>query len=104
MFSSNHEITRIESTNEERQRLVQQQHTDSMHFISDLRRRTNRMAATEPACYTLINASHDLEPLSEMQLREDLEKGNDKVCGRWLLDHHILRFSCFLRVSSFVFR
>ena len=38
------------------------------------------MTVAEQPCYTLINASQDSEPLSEMQLREDLEKGNDKVC------------------------
>ena len=37
------------------------------------------MTVAEQPCYTLINASQDTEPLSEMQLREDLEKGNDKV-------------------------
>ena len=38
------------------------------------------MTVAEQPCYTLINTSQDLEPPSEMQLREDLEKGNDKVC------------------------
>jgi hypothetical protein len=38
------------------------------------------MTVAEQPCYTLINSSQDLEPPSEMQLREDLEKGNDKVC------------------------
>ena len=37
------------------------------------------MTVAEPPCYTLINASQDSEPLSEMQLREDLEKGSDKA-------------------------
>lgn len=37
------------------------------------------MAVAEQPCYTLINSSQDVEPPSEMQLREDLEKGNDKV-------------------------
>ena len=38
-----------------------------------------KMTVAEQPCYTLINTSQDLEPPSEMQLREDLEKGNDKV-------------------------
>ena len=38
------------------------------------------MSVTEQPCYTLINTSQDLESTSEMQLREELEKGNDKVC------------------------
>jgi coatomer subunit beta len=37
------------------------------------------MTVAEQPCYTLINTSQDLEPPSEMQLREDLEKGNEKV-------------------------
>jgi len=37
------------------------------------------MTVAEQPCYTLINASQDVEPLSEMQLREDLEKGNEKT-------------------------
>ena len=37
------------------------------------------MTVAEPPCYTLINTGQDAEPPSEMQLREDLEKGNDKV-------------------------
>ncbi|CAF3448683.1 unnamed protein product [Rotaria sp. Silwood1] len=37
------------------------------------------MSIAEQPCYTLINTSQDLEPPSEMQLREDLEKGNDKA-------------------------
>lgn len=37
------------------------------------------MTVAEPPCYTLINTSQDLEPAGEMQLREDLEKGNDRV-------------------------
>lgn len=40
------------------------------------------MTVAEQPCYTLINTSQDLEPPSEMQLREDLEKGNDKVRSR----------------------
>jgi hypothetical protein len=39
------------------------------------------MTVAEQPCYTLINTSQDLEPPTEMQLREDLEKGNDKVCS-----------------------
>ena len=38
------------------------------------------MTVAEQPCYTLINTGQDLEPATEMQLREDLEKGNDKVC------------------------
>ena len=37
------------------------------------------MTVAEQPCYTLINTGQDLEPVTEMQLREDLEKGNDKV-------------------------
>jgi hypothetical protein len=37
------------------------------------------MTVGEPPCYTLINTGQDAEPPSEMQLREDLEKGNEKV-------------------------
>lgn len=37
------------------------------------------MSVAEQPCYTLINTSQDLEPPTEMQLREDLEKGNDKT-------------------------
>ena len=44
-------------------------------FVLDI-----KMTVAEQPCYTLINTSQDLEPPSEMQLREDLEKGNDKVC------------------------
>ena len=38
-----------------------------------------KMTVAEQPCYTLINTSQDLESPTEMQLREDLEKGNDKV-------------------------
>lgn len=48
------------------------------------------MSLAEQPCYTLINTSQDLEPPTEMQLREDLEKGNDKVC----------LYKCFLKLSS----
>lgn len=44
------------------------------------------MTVAEQPCYTLINTSQDLEAPSEMQLREDLEKGNDKVSLHKLLD------------------
>ena len=37
------------------------------------------MTVGEQACYTLINAPQDAEPPSEIQLREDLEKGNEKA-------------------------
>ena len=37
------------------------------------------MAASDQACYTLINVQNDLEPPSEMQLRNDLEKGDTKT-------------------------
>jgi hypothetical protein len=43
------------------------------------RYKKRKMTVAEQPCYTLINTSQDLEPPSEMQLREDLEKGNDKV-------------------------
>lgn len=38
-----------------------------------------KMTVGEQPCYTLINSSQDAEPPTEIQLREDLEKGNDKV-------------------------
>ncbi len=34
----------------------------------------------EQPCYTLINLPQDAEQPSEMKLREDLEKGDNKVC------------------------
>ncbi len=46
------------------------------------------MTVAEQPCYTLINTSQDLEPPSEMQLREDLEKGNDKVSLEILFCFH----------------
>jgi hypothetical protein len=53
----------------------------AISVFSDIRTpKTEKMTVSEPPCYTLINSSQDLEPPSEMQLREDLEKGNDKVC------------------------
>lgn len=39
------------------------------------------MTVAEPPCYTLINTGQDGEPPTEQQLREDLEKGTDKVSG-----------------------
>lgn len=33
----------------------------------------------EQPCYTLVNLSQDLEQPSEMKLREDLEKGDNRV-------------------------
>jgi len=33
----------------------------------------------EQPCYTLINSLQDAEQPSEMKLREDLEKGDNKV-------------------------
>ena len=33
----------------------------------------------EQPCYTLINLSQDFEQPSEMKLREDLEKGDNRV-------------------------
>ena len=33
----------------------------------------------EQPCYTLINLSQDAEQPTEMKLREDLEKGDNKV-------------------------
>ncbi len=33
----------------------------------------------EQPCYTLINLPQDVEQPSEMKLREDLEKGDNKV-------------------------
>ena len=37
------------------------------------------MASTELPCYTLIHAPTDGEQPNEMKLREDLEKGDNKV-------------------------
>ncbi|XP_026470086.1 coatomer subunit beta [Ctenocephalides felis] len=37
------------------------------------------MAGTEQPCYTLINVLTDSEPFNEMQLKQDLEKGDIKV-------------------------
>ncbi|CAF0985403.1 unnamed protein product [Didymodactylos carnosus] len=39
----------------------------------------SKMTVVEQPCYTLINTGQDLEPPSEMDLRVDLEKGNDKT-------------------------
>lgn len=40
-------------------------------------RRTKKMSAiTEQPCYTLINIPTDTEPLNELQLKQDLEKGS----------------------------
>lgn len=33
----------------------------------------------EQPCYTLVNLSQDMEQPSEMKLREDLEKGDNRV-------------------------
>ena len=37
------------------------------------------MVLPEQICYTLIGGSKHREPLNEMKVREDLEKGTDKV-------------------------
>lgn len=37
------------------------------------------MTLAEQPCYTLINFSTDMEPVSEMQLKQDLEKGDTKT-------------------------
>jgi coatomer subunit beta len=55
------------------------------------------MTVAEQPCYTLINTSQDLEPLSEMQLREDLEKGNDKVCLKIFLFNFLIKLILFFR-------
>jgi coatomer subunit beta len=36
----------------------------------------------EQPCYTLINLPQDAEQPSEMKLKEDLEKGDNKVRGK----------------------
>ena len=52
---------------------------NGVSFLLSLEIKEIKMTVAEQPCYTLINTSQDLEPPSEMQLREDLEKGNDKV-------------------------
>ena len=53
------------------------------------------MTLAEQPCYTLINTNQDLEPPSEMQLREDLEKGTDKVCFHLSINFRSITFLIF---------
>lgn len=45
-------------------------------YVLNLRRTKKMGAITEQPCYTLINIPTDTEPLNELQLKQDLEKGN----------------------------
>jgi len=74
---------------------VYEEHVDPVlpfsytHLIDQFFRYKNlKMTVAEQPCYTLINTSQDQEPPSEMQLREDLEKGNDKVSLEILFCFH----------------
>ena len=67
----------------------------SVKFIRFLSDAEVTMTVAEQPCYTLINTGQDVEPASEMQLREDLEKGNDKVCLSTLVMSLSLTVNCF---------
>ena len=51
---------------------------------------TSTPILVEQPCYTLINLPQDAEQPSEMKLREDLEKGDNKVMSRKSLSHRLI--------------